>query len=90
VNTDPADIANRDNQHFVVVSILKHKFTKAKSTKTSDLIFLTKWDDNSQSWISFHELRNNIELHKYLKLHRMERFIPKQFKNNLTSQMSDI
>lgn len=89
-NTSPADIANRDNQNFIVKSILKHKFVKYKSKKSSDLAFLTLWEDDTQSWTSFHELRNNIQLHKYLKSKKMETYIPKQFKNNLLSLVSDL
>jgi hypothetical protein len=77
----PADIANRDNQNFVITTIVKHKFNKRGSTKSSDLTFLVTWEDDTQTWEPFHNIRNTIQLHQYLKKNKLQRFIPKQFKN---------
>ena len=87
--TSPNEVAYRDNQHFIVTEILAHRFNKRGDNKSSDLTFLTKWDDDTQSWEPFHNLRSNRELHKYLKAHKLQRYIPKQFKTHPLTMLTD-
>ena len=87
--TSPNEVAYRDNQHFIVTEILAHRFNKRGDNKSSDLTFLTKWGDDTQSWEPFHNLRSNRELHKYLKAHKLQRYIPKQFKTHPLTMLTD-
>jgi hypothetical protein len=74
--TNPTDVANRDNQNFNVKHIVRHRFKVRGSKKSSNLEFFTTWEDNDQTWESFHNLRSN--LHKYSTDNRLSSYIPAQ------------
>jgi hypothetical protein len=82
--TDPREIATKDNQYHDIESIVRHL---GKTTRLSTLKFLVKWkgyDDSFNSWEPWNGakgtgVRTNAVLHKYLTAHNMGKIIPKQF-----------
>ncbi len=78
--TEPADIANRDNQMEDVDHIIKHW---GNPMKKSNMQLLVRWADSSESddqWLPWKDLRANLALHTYLRKEGMDRLIPDEFK----------
>ena len=76
--TDPADIARRDYMEFFIESIVTHK---GNSRRKKDFKFLVKWlnfDESHNTWEPWESLRLTDALHDYLRLHNMEKIIPKE------------
>jgi hypothetical protein len=81
-NTDPIDVANRDNQNFIVERVLQHK---GNFNKKSSLEFLVKWegyDDAQNTWQTWASLRTNVRLHEYLRSKGLAKHIPKNIVSN--------
>jgi Chromo (CHRromatin Organisation MOdifier) domain len=78
--TNPIDIARRDHLEFYVDKVFGHRGdVKAKR----DLEFHVKWldyDESQDSWEPYSALRDTSHLHEYLRLHKLEKFIPRKFK----------
>ena len=80
LTTNPLDIARRYHMEFFVEKVFDHrgdlKFKK-------DLEFHVKWlnyDDSRNSWEPFTALRDTSKLHEYLRIHKLDRLIPRKFK----------
>jgi hypothetical protein len=80
--TNPLDIARRDYLEFVVEAILdmigdiKRKYSHK---------FLVKWlgyDDISNTWEPWKNIRDTEQLHVYLRDNNMKAHMPKKFKAN--------
>jgi transposase InsO family protein len=78
--TNPLDIARRDHLEFFVEKVFGHrgdlKFRK-------DIEFHVKWlnyDESHDSWEPYAALRDTAQLHEYLRLHKLEKLIPRKFK----------
>jgi hypothetical protein len=74
---DPAEVARRDTQEFLVEEILAHKgnFDAKRS-----LQFKVRWQGygpEHDTWEPWSSLRNNIALHEYLRKKNLARYIPK-------------
>jgi hypothetical protein len=75
---DPHEIATKDKELYLVEAIQKHLGTPAKRTQ---MTFFVKWQGYDElSWEPWDSLKNNIILHNYLREHKLERLIPKQFR----------
>jgi hypothetical protein len=72
----PLEVACQDDDYYIVSKILGHKGSpKARSS----LKFLVSWvgyDDSSNSWLPYADLKNNAVLHAYLREHNMVSLIP--------------
>ena len=80
--TNLEDVALRDIKEYHVENILQHQgnFKTKKFLK-----FLVKWtgyDESENSWVSWHELRSNEQLHQYLIRNGLQFEIPKEFREN--------
>ena len=72
----PEDVANRDDQLWVVDSILEHSGDK---TKRSTLQFKVRWANHGpedDKWLTFKNLLHNSILHEYLAKNKMKSLIP--------------
>jgi hypothetical protein len=79
-NVDPRLVANKDYQVFDVEKIIDHN---GDGSKVSEMDFLVKWkgfEDYTNLWLPWKELRNNPELHIYLEANGMKKLIPKEYK----------
>lgn len=77
--TDPRLVAYRDQQHFVVESIVAH--TGDKILK-SGMTFKVRWsgfEASDDTWLPWKELRTNAALHRYLSENNLKSLIPKGF-----------
>ena len=77
---DPVKIAMCDEQFYEVEKVLDHR---GQFNKKDILFFKVKWlgyNDGDNTWEPWKNLRNNIELHKYLKNKKLQAHIPKEFK----------
>jgi Chromo (CHRromatin Organisation MOdifier) domain len=78
---DPSiDIAGRDHLEFFVDKVFGHR-GDVKSKR--DLEFHVKWldyDESHDSWEPNSALRDTSPLHEYLRLHKLEKLIPRKFK----------
>ena len=78
MDTDPADVAIRDQQEFVVEQIVQHR---GSQRIRSTMEFLVKWrgfGSEHDSWEPYQNLRLVDKLHDYLRLHKMASLIPKK------------
>ena len=78
--TNPIDIARRDHLEFFVDKVFGHR-GDVKSKR--DLEFHVKWlnyDESHDSWEPYSALRDTSQLHEYLRLHKLEKLIPRKFK----------
>ena len=63
---------------FVVNSILEHGGNRKQ---LGSLFFKTRWlgyDETFDLWLPWHELRDNTQLHKYLRENGLEGIVPKE------------
>jgi len=77
---DPVKIAMCDEQFYELEKVLDHR---GQFNKKDTLFFKVKWlgyNDEDNTWEPWKNLRNNIELHKYLKNKKLQAHIPKEFK----------
>ena len=75
---NPNEIATKDKELYLVEAIHEHKGTPAKRTL---MTFFVKWQGYDElSWEPWENLKNNAILHNYLRIHKLERLIPKQFR----------
>ena len=69
-----------DEQFYEVEKVLEHR---GQFNKKDKLFFKVKWlgyanEDNT--WEPWKNLRNNVELHKYLRNNNLQTHIPKHYK----------
>jgi hypothetical protein len=80
---DPADVARRDYQEFVVESIIDHQ---GNPQQKSTLRFLVRWagyDSSEDTWEPWAHLRDTQALMDYLQTHNLKRLIPTKFRGSL-------
>jgi hypothetical protein len=80
LSTNPADVARKDYLEFFVEAILKH--SGSRTSKKTNLRFYVKWlgyDDDSNSWEPYSNIRDMTICHEYLRSHGMANHIPKKF-----------
>ena len=79
--TNPLDIARRDHLEFFVEKVFEHR---GDLRFKKDLEFHVKWlnyDESHDSWEPYAALRDTAQLHEYLRLHKLEKLIPRKFKS---------
>ena len=77
---DPVDIARRDRMEFFIEKILDHRGNLSRKT---EIQFLVKWfgyDEQSDSWEPYANLRDSAQLHTYLLEKSLQRLIPIKFR----------
>jgi hypothetical protein len=86
--TDPVEVARHDTSEFLVERILSHEGDfKDKST----LKFRVRWagygpeDDTIEPW---KHVRDTAQLHEYLRLNKLARYIPREHKPPRVSSAS--
>ena len=80
VYTDPRKVAMAEQDEFDIDFVLAHR---GNLNQKSTLEFKVRWlgfDESFDSWEPWSELRDTAQLHSYLKLKGLERFIPRKFK----------
>ncbi len=85
--TDPRLVANKDNQHFDVESIVSHT---GNPSRVSTLKFIVRWtgfDPSDTTELPWKELRNNKVLHQYLRDNKMKSLIPTAFKETVVGEI---
>jgi Chromo (CHRromatin Organisation MOdifier) domain len=74
---DPMDTARRDYMEFFVEAILEHA---GDCRRVSTLTFHVKWlnhPSSANTWEPWRNLRSCERLHAYLRVHDLQRFIPR-------------
>ena len=77
---NPLDVAQQNDQEFVVDGILAHR---GNHHRRSTMEFLVRWagyDESSNSWEPYKALMHVDKLHDYLREHRMRALIPREHK----------
>ena len=74
----PAEIARRDSNEFVVEKILEHRGDPKKRTSLRFQVLWAGYPLSEATWLPWGELRDNSALHEYLRLHHLERLVPKE------------
>ena len=77
---NPLDVAQHNEQEFVVDGILAHR---GDHHRRSTMEFLVRWagyDESSNSWEPYKALMHVDKLHDYLREHRMRALIPREHK----------
>jgi Chromo (CHRromatin Organisation MOdifier) domain len=77
--TNPFDIARRDHLEHFVAQVFGHR---GDLKYKKDLEFHVKWlnyDESHNSWEQYAALRDTSQLHEYLRLHNLEKLIPRKF-----------
>ena len=80
INTDPTDIARRDQLEFFVEKILEFN---GDCSKVSSLQFKVKWlgyNETYNSWEPWSALRDTEQLHHYLMQVNLQHLIPRNLK----------
>ena len=76
---DPRDVAMKDAiSTFVVEAIIEHEGDRKR---LSTLFFKTRWlgyDESHDLWLPWKELRDNTQLHQYLRENGLASLIPKE------------
>ncbi len=76
---DPRDVAMKDAiSTFVVEKILEHEGDRKR---LGTMFFRTRWlgyGEAQDLWLPWKELRNNTELHKYLRENGLSALVPKE------------
>ena len=74
---NPRDVAIRDNDEYVIETILQHR---GDPKQLRSLTFLVKWlgyPDSENSWEPWSNLRLTEQLHLYLRTNGLQRLIPR-------------
>jgi hypothetical protein len=80
VNVAPLDVAQQNEQEFIVDGILAHR---GNHHRRSTMEFLVRWacyDESSNSWELYKALMHVDKLHDYPREHRMRALIPREHK----------
>jgi hypothetical protein len=84
---DPRDVALRDRGDYEIDKIVEHQ---GDITKLKTLKFRVKWygftEDDFDTWESWSNLRETVQLHRYLIANNMKQLIPKKFHENYPSE----
>ena len=76
---DPRDVAMKDAiSTFVVDSIVEHEGDRKR---LGTLFFRTRWlgyDESHDLWLPWKELRDNTQLHQYLRENGLKALVPKE------------
>lgn len=74
---DPAEVARHDTQEFIVEQILQHK---GSFDHKKNLVFKVRWQGytpENDTWEPWAHLRDNVQLHEYLRQNNLAKHIPK-------------
>ncbi len=74
------DVALRQNDMFIVSSILAHEGTASKPASMKFKVHWLNTDHSEDTWEPFKELKNNLVLHNYLLRNSMGKLIPSRFR----------
>ena len=76
LTTDPRDVAIRDNQEFVVESIVEHRGDKRRKSEMEFKIRWQGYNPEADTWGTWKDLRLVPKLHDYLREHNMASLVP--------------
>ncbi len=77
---NPLDVAQQNEQEFVVDGILAHRGNHHQRSTMEILVQWAGYDDSSNSWEPYKALMHVDKLHDYLREHRMRALIPREHK----------
>jgi len=80
VYTNPVDIAQQNEQEFLVEQILDHRGDRHLRSTMEFLVQWTGYGEDSNSWEPYRALMHVDKLHEYLRANRMRNLIPKEHK----------
>jgi hypothetical protein len=67
---DPLTIAAQDEGEYVVQSIQGHRLEGSKKKNKTHWYFLVKFEDGTEDWLPYMEVRDLQALEEYLRNHR--------------------
>ena len=77
---NPLDVAQQNEQEFVVDGILAHRGNHHRRSTMEFLVRCAGYDDNSNGWEPYKALMHVYKLHNYLRERRMPALIPREHK----------
>jgi len=80
VYTNPVDIAQQNEQEFLVERILDHRGDRHLRATMEFLVQWTGYGEDSNSWEPYKALMHVDKLHEYLRANRMRNLIPREHK----------
>ena len=78
--TNPVDVARRDRMEFFVESIIGHRGNLSRTKEVEFLVHWLNYDNSNDSWEPYANLRDNQHLYAYLLEKKLQRLIPKKFR----------
>ena len=79
-HVDPVDVAQQNEQEFVVDKIIGHHGDHHKRSTMEFRVWWNGYDESSNSWEPYKSLMHVDKLHDYLREHRMQSLIPREHK----------
>ena len=80
IQVNPIDVAQQNEQEFVVDGILAHRGNHHRRSTMELLVRWAGYDESSNSWEPYKALMHVDKLHAYLREHRMRALIPREHK----------
>ena len=80
LRSEPLDVAQQNEQEFVVDGILAHRGNHHRRSTMEFLVQRAGYDESSNSWEPYKALMHVDKLHDYLREHRMRALIPREHK----------
>ena len=71
-----ASVANRDDQNWVVDSIVEHTGDKSKRKSLQFKVRWANYGPEYDKWLPYRDLLHNTRLHEYLANNKMKSLIP--------------
>jgi len=82
-HTDPHQVANSDYDNSVIDKVLKHTGDPKDKTNMDFYVSWVNAPDSANLWLPWKEIRNNIQLHEYLRNNNMTSLIPREHRESL-------
>lgn len=76
-HVDPLSVAMQDNQEFLIDHIIEHRGQRNNKTAMEFKVRWSGQDPSQDTWESWKELRNTVQLREYLAQHKMKALITK-------------
>ena len=90
---NPEEVAQKDYKTWITEAVIDHRpKKKRKDMRASQLQFLIKWEGyphEENTWEPWANLRRNIHVHEYMRLHRLAYLIPKSLREPIETSDSE-
>ena len=81
--TDPNLVANSDYDSSVIDKVIKHVGDPKDKTNMDFYVSWVNAPESANLWLPWKEVRNNTQLHEYLKNNNMTYLIPREHRESL-------